>query len=106
MLRKTSSYVLTCGKRTLSTTPSWSSFATVDPYTLTSSRPHTVQNLLNGAWVPSDSLITLPDPLNGDPFINVADAQKGDVDRFVSSLNSCTKSGLHNPMKNPQRYLQ
>ena len=107
ILRKTSSHILRIGKRTLSTTtPSWSTFATVDPYTLTSSRPHTVQNLLNGAWVPSNSLITLPDPMNGDPFIHVADAQKDDIDRFVTSLNSCTKSGLHNPLKNPQRYLQ
>jgi 1-pyrroline-5-carboxylate dehydrogenase len=38
--------------------------------------------------------------------MNVADAQKGDIGAFVESLNQCSKSGLHNPMKNPERYLK
>lgn len=93
--------------RSISTeAPAWSTFASVDPWSLSSTKQHTVKNLLNGKWVTSKSTITLPDPLNGKPFMFVADSQKDDVEQFSKSINTCTKSGLHNPLKNPQRYLQ
>jgi 1-pyrroline-5-carboxylate dehydrogenase len=46
------------------------------------------------------------DPLNGDQFIFCSDAKSTDIDEFVNSLNKCSKSGLHNPLKNPQRYVE
>lgn len=44
------------------------------------------------------------DPWNGEVFIQVADTKENELQPFIDSLNSCTKSGLHNPLKNPQRY--
>lgn len=58
-----------------------------------------------GKWQPASKSITLPDPLKGDPFITVPDTQKSETHDFVQSLNSCPKSGLHNPFKNPERYV-
>jgi 1-pyrroline-5-carboxylate dehydrogenase len=46
------------------------------------------------------------DPLNGEPFIHVADTLENEMAEFVDSLNTCTKSGLHNPLKNPERYIE
>jgi 1-pyrroline-5-carboxylate dehydrogenase len=81
------------------------SFANVDPYKLTSANSHTVRNLIKGKWVSPVNQTMVPDPLNGDPFLFVADTKTDEIAPFVESLNSCTKSGLHNPFKNPERYL-
>ncbi|CAM9996331.1 unnamed protein product, partial [Hapterophycus canaliculatus] len=32
-------------------------------------------------------------------------ATAGEAEEFVTSLSMCPKSGLHNPLKNPERYL-
>lgn len=45
------------------------------------------------------------DPMNGEVFINVPDTQISEIQPFVDSLKSVPKSGLHNPLKNPERYL-
>ena len=99
---------------------------------------------VDGNWhLPAKSK-TIPDPMNGEPFINVPDtqarltrtgcpcscaalvycvnctgllvylctdqwvtashsAQPGEVEPFVRSLQAVPKSGLHNPLKNPDR---
>ena len=49
--------------------------------------------------------MTLPDPLNGDPFLLCPDTQLFEIEPFVHSLRAVPKSGLHNPLKNPDRYL-
>ncbi len=49
--------------------------------------------------------MTIPDPLNGEPFITVPDTQLHEVEPFVKSLLAVPKSRLHNPLKNPDRYL-
>ena len=87
---------------TMATVPSW---ASVDPWAVSGSKPHTVKNLLGGQWLTTPKTVTLPDPLNGEPFMAVSDAQPDEIPRYVASLNTCTKSGLHNPLKHPQRYL-
>ena len=89
-----------------SSTHSWKSFASVDPWALSDKQPHTVMNLVDGKWSESAKKHVLPDPLTGKHFINVSDVQENEIDIFVKSLNTCTKSGLHNPLKNPQRYLK
>lgn len=48
---------------------------------------------------------TLPDPLNGEPFLKIPATSVDEATAFVRSLESCPKTGLHNPMKNPERYL-
>lgn len=49
--------------------PSW---ATVDPYTLNGSKPHTVGNILDGKFVRYNKTIPIVDPLNGEVFLNVS----------------------------------
>lgn len=49
--------------------------------------------------------MTMPDPLNGEPFLQCPDTQLYEIEPFVSSLRSVPISGLHNPLKNPERYV-
>jgi 1-pyrroline-5-carboxylate dehydrogenase len=41
--------------------------------------------------------------MNGEAFVSYPDTQVSEIDHFVTSLNACPKSGLHNPFKNPER---
>ena len=56
-----------------------------------------------GHWKDTTKTITVPDPLNGEPFISVPDTQGEELRPFVDSLKAVNKSGLHNPFKNPER---
>jgi 1-pyrroline-5-carboxylate dehydrogenase len=56
-----------------------------------------------GRWTSSSHTKTIPDPLNGQPFVQLPDTQRGELDHFVQSLQACPKTGLHNPLKNPER---
>lgn len=58
---------------------------------------------MNGEWGLTARLKTIPDPLNGEPFIKLPDTQLDEIEPFVQSLRSVPKSGLHNPLKNPER---
>lgn len=58
---------------------------------------------MNGQWTSSAKSRTIPDPLNGEPFISFPDTQLSEIDPFVASLRAVPKSGLHNPLKNPER---
>jgi 1-pyrroline-5-carboxylate dehydrogenase len=42
----------------------------------------------------------------GEPFIKMPRTSVAELDRFVASLKRVPKSGLHNPFKNPERYVQ
>jgi 1-pyrroline-5-carboxylate dehydrogenase len=81
-------------------------FASVDPFNgMTPGKPGIVRNLLRGEWLDGERLRQdIPDPLNGGCFLQVPDT--GNHSAYVASLRSCPKSGLHNPFKNPQRYIQ
>ena len=83
----------------------WKTFATVDPWELSEPKPHTVLNLVNGQWTESTSKHELPDPLTGERFMLVSAVQEDEIPAYTKSLHNCTKSGLHNPLKNPERYL-
>jgi 1-pyrroline-5-carboxylate dehydrogenase len=48
--------------------------------------------------------MTVVDPLTGEKFIEMPDTQ--DVAPFVAGLRSCPKTGLHNPLKNVERYVE
>ena len=92
--------------RCLSALPNW---ATLDPATLGSNpTPHAVQNLVNGSWSTSASTMDIPNPLdrNAPPVCTVPDTQGNELVPFVESLRSVPKSGVHNPLKNVERYLQ
>lgn len=91
------------------TVPSWATYA---PQSLGfSATPYAVQNCVNGEWQPQEdasaSVIEFPHPLNKTvpyPIFSIPDTT--DVTPFVESLRQCPKTGLHNPLKNPERYVQ
>ena len=80
-------------------------FATVDPFDgMTGSDPGVLQNLVGGKWVSvSDVNKDIVDPMNGAPFLDIPDTR--DVAPFIAGLKSCPKTGLHNPLKNTERYV-
>ncbi|CAI9757519.1 unnamed protein product [Fraxinus pennsylvanica] len=80
-------------------------FATVKTEKLSGSQPAEVQNLVQGKWMRSSNWNTIVDPLNGEPFIKVAEVDETGLQPFVESLSKCPKHGLHNPFKAPERYL-
>ncbi|KAK9669284.1 hypothetical protein RND81_13G121200 [Saponaria officinalis] len=80
-------------------------FATVEAEKISGSQPAEVHNLVQGKWIRSSSWNTLVDPLNGEPFIKVAEVTESEIKPFVESLSKCPKHGLHNPFKSPERYL-
>ncbi|CAO2818628.1 unnamed protein product [Amaranthus hypochondriacus] len=80
-------------------------FATIEAEKICGSQPAEVHNLVQGKWVQSSSWNTILDPLNGEPFIKVAEVDISEIKPFVDSLSRCPKHGLHNPFKSPERYL-
>ncbi|XP_074277305.1 putative aldehyde dehydrogenase isoform X2 [Silene latifolia] len=80
-------------------------FATIEAEKISGSQPGEVHNLVQGKWVGSSSWTTLVDPLNGEPFIKVAEVGESEIKPFADSLSRCPKHGLHNPFKSPERYL-
>tara|TARA_Y100000590_G_scaffold90669_2_gene102293 strand:- start:16209 stop:17765 length:1557 start_codon:yes stop_codon:yes gene_type:complete len=63
-----------------------------------------VCNLNNGRWIRGKSFRTdIPDPLNGEDFLSIPDTFEY-LD-YINNLDICPKSGLHNPLKNVERYL-
>lgn len=86
-------------------TTSWQVFATVDPFAgMTGDAPGRLQNLVGGQWIDApqyrDDIV---DPMNGERFLEVPDTE--DLEPFIAGLASCPKSGLHNPLKNNDRYV-
>ncbi|ONK59351.1 uncharacterized protein A4U43_C08F5550 [Asparagus officinalis] len=80
-------------------------FATVAAEEISGSQPAEVLNLVQGKWKASSNWNAILDPLNGQPFINVAEVQEAEIKPFVESLSNCPKYGLHNPLRAPERYL-
>nr|TKS16104.1 putative aldehyde dehydrogenase [Populus alba] len=80
-------------------------FATVDAEGISGSQPAKVHNLVQGKWTGSSTWNTIVDPLNGEPFIKIAEIDETGTQPFVESLSKCPKHGLHNPFKSPERYL-
>lgn len=80
-------------------------YATVDPFDgMSSDSPGQAMNLVDGRWVTVKHIRQdIPDPMTGDRFLDVPDTQ--DIAPFVSSFARCPKTGLHNPLKNTDRYV-
>jgi 1-pyrroline-5-carboxylate dehydrogenase len=81
-------------------------FATVDPqHGMNADQPGVARNLLGGCWLDTAQFREdIPDPLHGGDFLRVPDTTE--FAAFIESLASCPKTGLHNPHKNPQRYVE
>ena len=81
------------------------SFATLDPVNgMNEQNPGKVLNLVNGKWTKTSKLRKdIPDPLSGNYFLDIPETEQF-LD-FIKSFDSCPKSGMHNPLKNIERYL-
>jgi 1-pyrroline-5-carboxylate dehydrogenase len=64
-----------------------------------------LHNLVGGKWVEGRRYRTLINPLNNLPLLIHPDTQPDEFAPFLESLAKCSKFGLHNPFKNPERYL-
>ena len=70
-----------------------------------------MHNLVFGVWQGVKSVSTpplsIPNPMDKryPPITIQPSTQAADLGPFVESLSSCGKDGLHNPLKNVQRYL-
>ena len=84
--------------------PQW---ATADPWTMSAAKPYTLENLLDGKWMKSSKTEAVIDPLNGDKFLfnSVPESDK-ELDAFVASQKKIPHFGLHNPIRNVNRYMQ
>jgi len=80
-------------------------FTTVDPISgMNSKNPGKAQNLLSGEWLDTSKYFdNIPDPVSGEYFIDIPDTD--DLSGFIQNLDICPKSGLHNPIKNVERYV-
>ena len=86
--------------------PEW---ATADPSTMGVGAPHIVANLVAGKWTTdTKATMTIPDPMdkNSQPIFTIPDTQVDELEPFFKSLRAVPKSGIHNPLKNPDRYVQ
>ena len=90
------------GKRTMATIPS---YATLDPDAISGSNPCKICNLEGGEWRDTKEYFTIPDPMNGEPFILVPNTSVEELEPFRRNAEACPKSGLHNPLKIPERFV-
>ena len=80
--------------------PKW---ATVNPSTMSSKNMGLLSNLINGQWHTSYNFNQVIDPLNGEKIINYPVID--DINLYKKSMQKCSYSGMHNPIKNTERYL-
>jgi len=62
---------------------------------------------VGGEWVEAGEYYTVVNPLTGEPLFEHPDApsESSWLTPFVEGLGRCPTSGLHNPLKNPDRLL-
>lgn len=90
-----------CAGRRFLSVPVW---ATVNPDTMSSAAPAIGKNLVGGTWMETKTQHTVIDPLNGDPFMLVPNTAEDEIGPYVERMKTCPRSGLHNPIKNVERY--
>ena len=71
---------------------------------MSAAKPAVGMNLCNGEWSNAASTKTIADPLNGDDFMVVPDTSVAETAPFSERMAAVPRSGLHNPIKNPERY--
>jgi 1-pyrroline-5-carboxylate dehydrogenase len=75
-----------------------------NPKTVKGGSPATLSNLINGSWVPSKSYVDILDPLNGEKILRMPNTDESELSPFIDRMKSIPKSGLHNPLRNVDRY--
>ena len=64
-----------------------------------------LSNFINGEWKSTAKYEEFLDPLKGHKFIEAPLTDKQEMTEIINLMNTCPKSGLHNPLKNVDRYL-
>ena len=64
-----------------------------------------LKNLVNGVWRETNKYENVFNVLDGKLIHRVPNTSQNELAPFIESLKSVPKSGLHNPLKNPERYL-
>jgi 1-pyrroline-5-carboxylate dehydrogenase len=82
-------------------------FATVHPELLGQKEVGVCENLVAGRWIRGSKgqVEQIPDPLTGQPMLEIFEITETDLKLCVDSFSSCPKYGLHNPILNVHRYL-
>jgi 1-pyrroline-5-carboxylate dehydrogenase len=83
-------------------------WATMDPKALgASAEPYAVPNIVDGKFTTAKNTMEIVHPMDryAHPIFTIPDTQADEIQPFVDSLRKVSKSGLHNPLKNPERYL-
>ena len=75
-----------------------------NPKTVTGDSPVTLSNFLNGQWTSAGNYTNIVDPLNGETIIRMPNTSESELSPFVERMRSIPKSGLHNPLRNVERY--
>lgn len=63
-----------------------------------------LENLASGEWKTTKRYSEVINPLNGEPMLARPNTNANELEPFLTGLRSCSKSGLHNPFKNIERY--
>lgn len=63
-------------------------------------------NYVNGTWKTTAKYEEYIDPLKGHKFLSAPLTEKAELTEIVTAMKACPRSGLHNPFKNVDRYLQ
>mmetsp|Transcript_21230 Transcript_21230/g.59302 ORF Transcript_21230/g.59302 Transcript_21230/m.59302 type:complete len:346 (-) Transcript_21230:11-1048(-) len=87
--------------RRMLSVPSW---ASVDPRAMSATAPAIGRNLVGGRWFEAERTMELPDPLHGGTMMRVPHTAAHEVGEYIERMKNCPRSGLHNPIKNPERY--
>jgi 1-pyrroline-5-carboxylate dehydrogenase len=64
-----------------------------------------LSNYINGEWKSTAKYEEFPDPLKGGKMLEVPLTEKNEFPEIVKAMKECPKHGLHNPLKNVERYL-
>ena len=75
------------------------------PDQISGAKPARLKNFVNGKWVEAKKYREVVDPVSGEPFIQMPDTSEEELAPFIESLAKCPKYGLHNPLRNVERYL-
>lgn len=79
-------------------------FSNFNPYAPNEAAPQEIFNLLDGKWVSTAQKATLIDPLSGKPLLIRPETSSSELEPFLAAMRRTKKHGLHNPLKNPERY--
>jgi 1-pyrroline-5-carboxylate dehydrogenase len=64
-----------------------------------------LSNYINGEWRSTSKYEEFPDPLKGGKMLDVPLTEKSEFQDIIKSMKECPKYGLHNPLRNVERYL-